>query len=242
VPLEASNRRNSAQSRPLSDQQLTDIDQSLLNGVDGARKALYDYRIALGDVIQRCSGWEQAYYEESQKRIACAGAYAELYDKHDKTVNNLHAMSSQCLSLHRDLEHAQTDILALESTIQEQEQSSDGKDTPDTGEGSGPSHLDWHMVDKIEQLEARIKELENENFKMMQEHEKAMIDAADQISIVKREADLAKMCQTPPRKVRSSASRKVGKACNDDEAGPQQQGGRGKRSRKQEVKPEPCSP
>jgi hypothetical protein len=71
--------------------------------VDGARKALYGYRIALGDTTQRCSAWEHAYYEEIQKRIACAGAYAELYDKHDGTVNDIHAMSSQCLSLHRDL-------------------------------------------------------------------------------------------------------------------------------------------
>src|SRR2546430_1256523 len=46
---------------------------------------------------------QQRLYEESQKRIACAGAYAELYDKHDGTINDIHAMSSQCLSLHRDL-------------------------------------------------------------------------------------------------------------------------------------------
>jgi hypothetical protein len=45
----------------------------------------------------------QRLYEESQKRIACAGAYAELYDKHDGTVTDIHAMSSRCLSLHRDL-------------------------------------------------------------------------------------------------------------------------------------------
>ena len=157
-------------------------------------------------------------------------------------------MSSQRLSLHRDLEHAQTDILALESTIQEQERSSDGKDTRDTGEGCGTSQLDWDMMDKgiaNEQLEARIWELENEKSKMIQEHENALIDAASQISVVKREADdLAKMCQTaPPGKLRSSVSGKVAKTCDDNEAGSQQQGGRGKRSRrvKREVKPEPCS-
>jgi hypothetical protein len=190
--------------------------------LDGARKALYGYSITLGNTTQRCLAWEQAYHEKNRTYIACAGAYAELYDKHKETVNKLHAMSSQCLSLHRDLEHAQTAMLALESTAQEQERSPDGKYTPDTGEGRG---ISWDNVEQgiaNAQPEARIRELEDEKSKMIQEHENALI------CVVKREA----------------ASLGKARACkNDNEVG-SQQSRRLKRSRrvKQEVTPEPCSP
>lgn len=140
--------------------------------------------------------------------------------KHESTVNDLHAMSSQCLSLHRDLEDARTAILALEWTIQKQE-SSGGKDIADTGQGCEVSQLDWDVLEQNianEQLKARIRELENEK-----------------ICVVKREADdLTEMRQMPsPGKVRPWK--------NDNEVGSQQQGGRASRSRmvKKVVKPEP---
>ena len=63
--------------------------------VGGARKALYANRVALDDTTQRCSAWEEACYKEYEKRMSCARAYTELYDKHGATVNDLqHAKDS----------------------------------------------------------------------------------------------------------------------------------------------------
>lgn len=66
---------------------------------------------------------------------------------------------------------------------------------------------------KNKQLKARIRVPENEISKMMQERENILINTANQIFVIKREADnLAKMRQTAsPGKVRPSASEKIGK-------------------------------
>ena len=146
---EVSNRRNNARPQPLL-QQLLDIDTNLLDvsgRLDRARKALYVYKSTLDIFTKQYSAYEKAYYEERQHRLACAEAYANLYTQHEGALEDLNTMSGKCLTLHRDLENAQTTILALESTIQEQERSSDGKDIPDAGKGRRFSQSDWDMVE-----------------------------------------------------------------------------------------------
>ena len=142
--------------------------------LDDARKALYGHKNALDASTKQCWAYEQAYYEQRQNRIACAEAYAKLYTQHQGALNDLNDMSGKCLSLHQDLEHAQTAILALESTIQEQERSSDSKDIPDAGKGRGFSQSEWDMVEHgiaSKQLYAKIRELEKEKSNMIHEHE-----------------------------------------------------------------------
>jgi hypothetical protein len=154
--------------------------------IEASRKQLFDSRVAI------CA-FDQALKRERQNHLECSQAYKVLHTQYDGTLTDLNNMASKCLSLHRELEEAQQTIYTNEMLIGEDER------RPSSGAISGGvkdqdiDQADWDMMEpaiaKTEQLEARIKALENEKASMIREHDSALFNAADRIIAAERKLD-----------------------------------------------------
>jgi chromosome segregation ATPase len=173
--------------------------------IEIARKKLFDDQTAI-------TAYDKMLKKERELRLQCSNAYKELYEQHEKTLTDVNNIASKCLSLHRELEEAQGIIHAYKMTIGQHEQRLSSRATPSDVKDHATDQGDWDMVEPaIEQLQARIRDLEGEKetmkrehqnalinleaeqSTMMQRHESALINAADRIGAADRKlAELAK--------------------------------------------------
>jgi hypothetical protein len=180
--------------------------------LDTTRQGLYNYRVTLATMVDRCSAFEEAYGGENRTRIKCAQAYDVLYTQHERAVKDLHRMTNKSLSLEQELKDAlmcKTEPIPNRNSIANAD-----------GDG-GITQMDWAELEQDiakEQLEARIMKLEDEkakmkddnvkmkdeNAKMKDENEQALRNAVDHIHDVQRkfealeQAYQASMTQAEP--------------------------------------------
>ncbi|KAI9772432.1 MAG: hypothetical protein M1840_000635 [Geoglossum simile] len=127
-------------------------------------------------VIDEKLSCEQAVIEEKQKRQECTQAYNVLHTQYGRAVSDLDETVKRNFSLYQELEEAREITHQRLCTNNDHEM----------------DRADWDIVEQgiiREQLEARIKELEKEKANTIQEHQSALINAANRIVAAEQKID-----------------------------------------------------
>jgi chromosome segregation ATPase len=150
--------------------------------IEISRKKLRDNQTAI-------NAYDEMLKRERETRLKWSQSYDELYQQHGRTLADLSNMATKCLSLHKELEQAQETIHKYKMTIGECERRV-GNRSPSDVKDRDMDQGDWDMVEPtIEQLQARIRDLEEEKATMIREHESALINAAERIGAADRKLD-----------------------------------------------------
>lgn len=148
--------------------------------IETSRKKLRDNQAAI-------SAYDEMLKKERETRLKCSQAYEELYQQHGRTLADLSNMATKCLSLHKEIEQAQETIHTYKMTFGECERRLSNRTAPGDVKDRDMDQADWDMVEPaIEQLQARIRDLEDEKATMIREHESALINAAERIGAAER--------------------------------------------------------
>jgi len=107
---------------------------------------------------------QQAAEQERKARLDCTEAYARLHAQHGRAVRDLDNMSTKCVSLDRQLKQAENTISSYELTIEDNERRSVAE-----------------YLARTEQLEAKIRGIEDDKATMMQKQESSLTNAANRI-------------------------------------------------------------
>ncbi|CAI6342329.1 unnamed protein product [Periconia digitata] len=158
--------------RVFTDRQLASIDHRLYEAggiVEVCRRDLHEYQALLAPMHRKCMSMEYAFHEQKQRAIQISQAYQALGVEHEKARNDLIEMANKHRMLQKDLDSAQTTVIAQQSVAHECEQCLTNKASVESNIGE--------METKNEHLKDRIAELENEKKDM----QNALVTATDLI-------------------------------------------------------------
>lgn len=100
------------QPQLLTNQDLDAINTRLLTAgeaIETSRQKLFETRFVASSALQELE-------QERQIRQRCSDAYKELHIQYGRRVDEMHKMTTKCMSLHKELEESQNTISGYEST------------------------------------------------------------------------------------------------------------------------------
>jgi outer membrane murein-binding lipoprotein Lpp len=141
------------------DSQIVDVAEKM----EISCKLMYDCKISVQYLQQKLD-------QEHESRYQWSEAYALLYTQHVNALSDIFDLSNQCLSLHQQLQDAETTVYAYQST--------NGRNPERMTELANNNSSDDNRY-TTRTLEARVKELENENRSLRKEQAIALLNAVD---------------------------------------------------------------